>query len=154
MFAAGDPRTDELLQLAEAAIAGALDGKQRESFRTLVVELLGHVKDQNPAIPDRRKLLRGNVALGVQILSPEQIARLTTTSVSAGGMALGVPEHDVPVGTLLRLSITIPGRDAPLVTNAQVVWSRPGELGAAFIDLYQNDRELLEAVAVKAILQR
>jgi hypothetical protein len=34
-----------------------------------------------------------------------------------------------------------------------VIWSRPGELGVAFVDLYQNDRELLEGLAVKALLE-
>ena len=59
----------------------------------------------------------------------------------------------VPPGTPIDLSIKVPQRKVPLLVTAQVVWSVPGELGAAFVDLYQNDRELLEGIAVKALLE-
>jgi hypothetical protein len=45
-------------------------------------------------------------------------------------------------------------RKVPLLVKAQVVYSRPGELGVAFVDLFQNDRELLEGIAVRALLEQ
>jgi hypothetical protein len=33
-----------------------------------------------------------------------------------------------------------------------VVWCRQGEVGVAFVDLFQNDREMLEGLAVKTLL--
>ncbi len=56
------------------------------------------------------------------------------------------------MGTPLELSMQVKQRDAPIRAKAQVVWSRPGEMGAAFTDIFQGDRELLEAVAVRSLL--
>jgi len=53
----------------------------------------------------------------------------------------------------MDLSIRVPQRKVPLLVTGQVVWSRPGELGLAFVDLFQNDRELLEGITVKALLE-
>jgi len=40
----------------------------------------------------------------------------------------------------------------PLFVKAQVAWVREGEMGAIFTDAVQSDRELLEAIAVRALL--
>jgi hypothetical protein len=39
-----------------------------------------------------------------------------------------------------------------MFVKAQVAWAREGEIGAVFTDAVQSDRELLEAIAVHALL--
>ncbi len=97
MFAPGDPRYEEILDLANLATLDLLLDSQRPRWRELVTQ-------------------------------------------------------EIPVGTVMELSIKVAGRKVPLLVRAQVVRSKPGELAAAFIDLFQNDRELLEGIAVKALL--
>jgi len=80
------------------------------------------------------------------------MASLATSTVGAGGLSIRIAEV-IPAGTQVDLSVKLPQRKVPLLVQGQVVWSRPGELGLAFIDLYQNDRELLEGIAVKALLE-
>ena len=87
----------------------------------------------------------------VDILAPDEMASLATSTIGAGGLSIRIAEV-IPAGTVMDLSIKVAERKVPLLVKAQVAWSRPGELGAAFIDLFQNDRELLEGVAVKALL--
>jgi hypothetical protein len=87
----------------------------------------------------------------VDILAPDEMASLATSTVGSGGISLKIAE-EIPVGTVMDLSIKVEGRKVPLLVRAQVVRSKPGELAAAFIDLFQNDRELLEGVVVKALL--
>ena len=143
MFERGDPRHKEILGLAEMAVRGQLPDGQRTRWRDLVKELLG--------AEERRHYLRAAVELEVDILSPDELASLATSSVGAGGLAI-VLDEDVPVGTDLDLSITVPQRKVPLLAKATVVYRRPPEIGVAFIDLIQSDRELLEGIAVKALL--
>jgi PilZ domain-containing protein len=153
MFAPGDPRFQEMLTLAEAAAGEGFTDEQRRRWRELCGELLGEIRSGNPAYPDARKDLRAEAELEVHILAPEEMASLATSTIGAGGLGIVVSE-EVPVGTVLQLSIKIEEREVPFLAKAQVVWSRPGLLGAAFIDLFQNERELIEAVTVKALLTR
>ena len=148
MFTSNDPRRQQLLELADLAAGNGLMDFQRPIWRDLVTQLLGSVRD---ASGERRKDLRAALELEVDILAPEEIASLATSSVSAGGLSIRNAEV-IPVGTRLDLSIKLAERPVPLLAKAQVVWSREGELGVAFVDLFQNDRELLEALAVKAVL--
>ena len=140
-----DPRRQEqALELAELAITTGLMDFQRPLWRELVKELLG--ADQ------RRHHLRAHADLEVDILSPDELASLATSSVGAGGLAIVIDE-DIPVGTDLELSIKVPQRKVPLLTKAQVVYRKPPHLGVAFTDLIQSDRELLEGIAVKSLLE-
>ena len=79
------------------------------------------------------------------------MASLATSTIGSGGLSMKIAEV-IPVGTVIELSIKLEGRKVPLLVRASVVRSNPGDLAAAFIDLYQNDREHLEGVAVKALL--
>jgi hypothetical protein len=143
-----DPRWQALRELADLAAGNGLMDFQRPIWRELVTSLLGSVGD---ASTERRKNLRAPLELEVDIIAPAEIASLATSSVSAGGLSIMIREV-IPVGARLDLSIAVEQRPAPLRAQAQVVWSRQGELGAAFVDLFQNDRELLEGLAVKAVL--
>jgi PilZ domain len=151
MFEPGDPRYGEILDLANLATRDKLLDGQRGRWRELVSQLLGSVHAKgSPA--DRRHDLRGPAELEVDILAPDEMASLATSTVSAGGISMRIAEV-IPIGTPIDLSIRVNERKVPLLVTAQVVWSRPGELGAAFVDLFQNDRELLEGLAVKALLE-
>src|SRR5437764_2625765 len=151
MFEPGDPRYDEILDLAKLGTRNLLTDARRPRWRELVTQLLGSVLSEG-AVAERRQHLRGPAELEVDILAPEEMASLATSTVSAGGLSIRIAEV-IPAGTQVDLSIRVPQRKVPLLVQAQVIWSRPGELGVAFVDLYQNDRELLEGLAVKALLE-
>jgi hypothetical protein len=151
MFERSDPRHKEILGLAELAVRGQLPDIQRPRWRDLVKQLLGTIHSGS-SMADRRRDLRAPAELEVDILAPEEMASLATSTVSAGGLSMRIAEV-IPAGTPIDLSIKVPQRKIPLLVTAQVIWSRPGELGAAFVDLFQDDRELLEGVAVKALLE-
>jgi hypothetical protein len=151
MFERGDPRIEEILDLASLAIRDQLGDGQRPRWRELVTQLLGSIQ-AGGGMAERRQNLRAEAELEVDILAPEEMASLATSTVGAGGVSIRVAEV-VPVGTPMDLSIRVPQRKVPLLVTGQVVWSRPGELGLAFVDLFQNDRELLEGITVKALLE-
>ena len=152
MFPPSDPRFDEILELAAHATGEGLLDRQRPRWRELVVELLGSIQAAGgTADTERRQALRADVALEVDILEPDELASLATSSVGSGGLSIRIAEV-LPVGTPIALSIKLAQRRVPLLVTAQVVWSRPGELGASFVDIFQNDRELLEGLAVTALL--
>ena len=151
MFRPGDAKYHELLELAELATRNELRDRQRPRWRDLVAELLGNIEER--AIAAKRQYLRAPAELEVDILAPDEMASLATSTIGAGGMAIRIAE-EIPLGTLVDISIKVPHRKVPLLVKAQVVWSRPGELGVAFIDLFQNDRELLEAIAVRTLLEQ
>jgi hypothetical protein len=152
MFLPGDPRIDEILELAEHARERGLLDRQRAKWRVLVTELLGSIHRVTPAPPsERRADLRAPIALIISITAPAELATLATSSVGSGGLSIRITA-EIPVGTPLELSMQAPQREAPIRAKALVVWSRPGELGAAFTDIFQGDREVLEAIAVRALL--
>jgi hypothetical protein len=151
MFGPGDPRHDEILDLANLATADMLRDGQRPRWRELVTQLLGRIQSEG-GLAERRQHLRAPAELEVDILAPDEMASLATSTVSAGGLSIRIAEV-IPAGTQVDLSIKVPHRKVPLLVQGQVVWSRPGELGLVFVDLYQNDRELLEGIAVKTLLE-
>lgn len=150
MFRPGDPPYEELLHLASLATRGLLLDGHRARWRELTTRLLGSIREQQTFQPERQDL-RAPVELEVDILAPEEMASLATSTIGAGGLSIRIAEV-IPRGTQIDLSIKLPERKVPFLVKAQVVWSRPGELGAAFVDAYQNDREVLEGLAVQALL--
>lgn len=150
MFRPGDPQYEELRRLASLATRQLLLDGQRARWRELTTLLLGSIREHQTFQPERQHL-RAPVELEVDILAPDEMASLATSTIGAGGLSIRIAEV-IPKGTQLDLSIKLPARKVPLLVKAQVVWSQPGELGAAFIDAYQNDREALEALAVQALL--
>lgn len=152
MFVPGDPRFEEILDLANLATLDLLMDNQRPRWRELVTQLLGSIHTSGQ-FHERRQHLRAAAELEVDILAPDEMASLATSTIGSGGLSIKIAE-EIPVGTVMDLSIKIESRKIPLLVKAQVVRSKPGELAAAFIDLFQNDRELLEGIAVKALLAR
>jgi hypothetical protein len=152
MFVPGDPRFDEMLKLADKAASDGLSDQDRPRWRELVSTLLGELRDKG-RVHERRQHLRAAMEIEVDILSPEEMASLATSTVGSGGLSLRIQEI-IPVGTQVELSIKMAERKVPIFARAQIVYSRPGEAGAMFVDLFQNDRELIEAVAARALLAR
>src|SRR5438874_5765623 len=148
MFLPSDPRFDEILELAEHATGEGLLDRQRPRWRVLVRELLGSI---NEVFGLRRQDLRAPLELEVDILAPEDMASRATSSVGSGGLAIRIAGV-IPAGTPLELEIKLDQRKDPLKLHAQVAWSKHGQLGAAFTDIFQGDRELLEGLAVTALL--
>ncbi len=152
MFTPADPRFEEILNLAAFATGEGLLDRQRPHWRELVTQLLGSIHDATRGQgQERRQAVRAAVEVEVDILEPEELASLATSSIGSGGLAIRIAEV-IPAGTQMALSIKLKQRRIPLLIRAQVVWSRPGELGAAFTDIFQGDRELLEGIAVTALL--
>jgi hypothetical protein len=139
-------RHEQILELAELAAGKGLMDFQRPLWRELVKEFLGSIA----GVHERRQHLRAPAELEVDILFPDDLMSLATSNVGAGGLAIRIDE-EIPVGARLDLSIKVPQREVPLLAKAQVVWRKAPEIGVAFIDLIQSDRELLEAIAVKAL---
>jgi hypothetical protein len=150
VFGPGDPQRDELLRLASLATRRLLTDSHRARWRELTTGLLGSIREQETFQPERQHL-RAPVELEVDILAPDEMASLATSTIGAGGLSIRIAEV-IPKGTQIDLSIKLPDRKMPLLVTALVVWSRPGELGAAFVDAYQNDREVLEGLAVQSLL--
>jgi hypothetical protein len=151
VFRPGSPEYEELLHLASLATSGKLLDSQRARWRELTRQLLGSIREHQTFTPERKDL-RAPVELEVDILAPDEMASLATSTIGAGGLSIRVAEV-IPIGTEVDLSIKLPGRKVPLLVTGQVVWSYPGAVGVAFVNLYQNDREHLEALAVQALLR-
>ena len=137
----------ELRELTEHALADGLRDAQRGRWRELVAQLLGRTQSHE----GRRKHLRVAAGLDVHVLEPDDLRGLVTSTIGAGGLSMLMPAPP-PVGTPLALSIKVAQRKVPLFVKAQVAWVREGEIGAVFTDAVQSDRELLEAIAVRALL--
>jgi hypothetical protein len=150
MLEPGDDEFDEILDLAERAIGAGLAPAERNRWRVLSTQLLGKLSE---AKAERRTGLRARASLRVHLLAPQERAGLFTSTLSAGGISLRMPDPP-PVGTRLRLSIDTQLRP-PILTGADVVWVRPGKdgaVGALFVDLLAPDRELLEGIAITHLL--
>jgi hypothetical protein len=149
MFLPGDPRAAELRTLAAQAMTDGLRDQDRPRWRELTGQLLGSINEAEGH--ENRRHLRAAAELEVDLIAPDEIASLVTTTVGAGGVSLLIQEPIEP-GTLLEFSIKLAQRPVPLFCRAKVVWRRGSLLGAAFIDLFQNDRELLEGIVVQQLL--
>src|SRR5438270_8755749 len=89
VFTPDDPRRQQLLELADLAAGNGLMDFQRPIWRDLVTQLLGSVGDSSG---DRRKDLRAHLEVEVDILAPEEMASLATSSVSGGGLSIRIEE--------------------------------------------------------------
>ncbi|GAC1340068.1 MAG: hypothetical protein NVSMB23_09870 [Myxococcales bacterium] len=157
MFVPGDPRFDEMILLAGRATGTGLHDKDRGRWRELCGQLLGELNAQGSEATDRRRALRAAARIEVRLLAPEALSGLFTSSVGAGGLSMIMPLPP-PVGTDLELSIALEGREEPIFARGQVAYVLPmlGDnlVGVAFTNLVQNQRELLEGLAVRALLAR
>lgn len=151
MFVPQDPRFEEILRLAAWAVGPGLRDRDRPRWRELCGQLLGELKATGGRALERRRALRAPSRIQAELLAPRHLAGLVASSIGSGGIGLLLPEN-VPLGTEVELSLAVEGRGS-LRARGQVVYVREGaETGVAFTDLLQGDRELLEALAVRALL--
>ena len=106
MFPPGDPRIDEILELAEQATSRGLLDRQRPAWRTLVTELLGSIHESTPAHGERRQELRASIQMLVNITSPAELASLATSNVGSGGLSIRVADV-IPAGTPIELEVEL-----------------------------------------------
>src|SRR5262249_46335498 len=145
MFDPGDPRHDEVLGLANLAVRDQLPDSQRPRWRELVTQLLGNIRSEG-GMAERRQHLRAAAELDVDILAPDEMASLATSTVGAGGLSIRIAEV-IPAGTQVDLSIKVPQRRIPLLVQGQVIWSPPGEVGLALLGLYPKRPQPPGAIA-------
>ena len=104
---------------------------------------------------ERREFIRLNASVDVQYTilektSPSGGAGVSSRNISAGGLCLIVYE-DVPVGSLLALSVYFPDLDFPIICKGKVAWSKAFavadeekkryDIGVEFVDISDEDRQ-------------
>lgn len=108
------------------------------------------IDDEISAEEIARRHPRASVSLTIGLSTEHNFWSGITLNVSEGGVF--VATHQVaPVGTVVSLSLFLPGRTAPLVALGEVRWTRPYTgnddvppgLGVRFV---QIDLEALDAV--------
>src|SRR5258708_32839669 len=126
-----DPRYEEILELADHAKGDGLLDRPRPRWRELVTELLGSIHHTAGTPQERRQALRADVELEVDILEPEELASLATSSVGSGGLSIRIAEV-IPVGTPIALSIKLEQRRGPRPLAAHGAGGQPRPIGGTF----------------------
>lgn len=99
-------------------------------------------EDQDEERLDGRIVPRTNVYVNIDIYSDHNFWTGMTTNLSEGGVFVATHEI-VPTGTLLVVHMKLPGEAEPVLTLAEVRWTRaytgdpdvPPGLGLAFVAL-------------------
>jgi hypothetical protein len=58
-------------------------------------------------------------------------------------MALGTSVSPNP-GEKIRVQFTLPDHEAPFLTESDVCWNKPGQLGIRFLDLSREHKSVLQ----------
>src|SRR6266851_1218616 len=98
MFAPGTPKFDEMIVLAGRATGTGLHDRDRPRWRELCGQLLGELKAQGGPQLERRQALRAAAHIEVQLLAPDELEGLVTSTVGAGGLSMHM-EQPPPPGT-------------------------------------------------------
>jgi uncharacterized protein (TIGR02266 family) len=85
---------------------------------------------------------RASVSLEIGVSSEHNFWSGITMNVSEGGVFIAT-HHDVPMGTVLSVSLTLPDGGEPVVALGEVRWARPYTgnadappgLGVGFVDI-------------------
>ncbi len=87
--------------------------------------------DQAEGLP--RKTVLAPLQLDVSFVTPNDAARAfaATHDIGTGGMSFRTA-LELPKGSMLALTITIPGWPRPIDVSAEVMWCRGGAVGLAF----------------------
>ena len=107
---------------------------------------------------DKRKFprLSFDVELKYEILnlSPPATQKSRVKNISAGGLCLMLFEK-VKVGTILRIELSLPTKDEPIVAKGKVVWIEKFEIisvkftsttydcGIEFVDISPRDQQII-----------
>ncbi len=98
---------------------------------------------------ERRKHLRFNAPLTIEYktltLNP-LFGKTLAKDLSREGMRLGV-QQNIPVGTALEISLTVPGDNLPVFATGKVAWADGLEAGLKLTKITPKDRaRILEYV--------
>ena len=105
---------------------------------------------------ERREFVRLDTRLDIQYaLLPHEAPKTSMTKdISGGGICL-FADKELAAGTLLQVSMKIPGKEQPVNFTAEVVWSetyetigkserqRAVEMGVRFIEISPQDQEAI-----------
>jgi hypothetical protein len=123
----------ELMALAAARPLADEENQRLELLRDLLLEaqIALDVADGLP-----RRTPRAPLNLDVSFTTSNDAARAFTVTrdIGTGGMSFGT-DMDLAKGTVLNLSIKVPGWPEPVQVNAEVMWCRGGAVGLAFQNL-------------------
>ncbi|MGA7044633.1 MAG: PilZ domain-containing protein [Candidatus Sulfotelmatobacter sp.] len=73
-----------------------------------------------------------------------QEVRCSSVNVSGGGMALSTQVPLVP-GEHVRVQFTLPDREAPVLAESTICWSKTGHLGVRFVSISDDHKSELQA---------
>lgn len=106
------------------------ESQRLELLRDLLLEAQVAL-DQAEGLP--RKTVRAPLQLDVSFVTPNDAARAfaVTHDIGTGGMSFRTA-LELPKGSMLALTITIPGWPRPIDASAEVMWCRGGAVGLAF----------------------
>ncbi len=94
---------------------------------------------------ERRRYFRCPVSIPVIIQrESRQEVRCSSVNVSGGGMALSTQVPLVP-GEHVRVQFTLPDREAPVLAESTICWSRTGHLGVRFVSISDDHKSELQA---------
>src|SRR5260370_36922755 len=105
MFDPGDPRHDEILGLANLAVRDRLRDGQRPRWRELVAQLLGNIRSEG-GMAERRQHLRAPAELDVDILAPDEMVSLATSTLGAASRSLPIAKV-IAAGTQMDRRINV-----------------------------------------------
>lgn len=129
VIAEGTPRAEilETLRLVEETGNG-MDALRRSRLR-LKAHLVGWYKKPNDGFF-------------------KKMEPATVGDISGSGVGISTVEN-IPLGSVLKLDLTLPSEKKPIKTNAEVVWVEPAKrqyrIGLRFSKMSDVDREKLEA---------
>jgi hypothetical protein len=151
-----DPtQSAEILALAGQAHTAVFSDEERTRWRALTGELLELLKNISPGGSERRRFLRTAASVAVDLVAPESVVGLFTSTIGGGGLSIAMATP-VQIGTLLELRLRIPNRTEVITAKAVVVWQRQTpapSVGAEFVDLGQAEQDLLEATVVQKLFE-
>jgi CheY-like chemotaxis protein len=93
---------------------------------------------------ERRRYFRCPVSIPVLLLRQAQPeVHCDSVNISEGGMALSTSVSPNP-GEKIRVQFTLPDHKAPFLTESDVCWNKPGQLGIRFLDLSREHKSVLQ----------
>jgi len=145
---------DTVLELLDKDFLDREFNEISSDFREIICGLVRRLRKttQNLVYPPRRSEERARARIKISFKEARDFFRAYIGNLGSGGLFIKTATI-LPVGTLLDLEFNLPKRDQILHTKAKEAWTRsqdmsteklPPGMGAEFIDMNPEDRELLK----------
>jgi len=145
---------DTVLELLDKDFLDREFNEISSDFRGIICALVRRLRKttQNLVYPPRRSVERARARIRISFKEARDLFRAYIGNLGSGGLFIKTARI-LPVGTLLDLEFNLPKRDQIVHTKAKVAWARsqdmsteklPPGMGAEFIDMNPEDRELLK----------